>query len=80
MDTEKKAISETVSENKKKRGRPEHFSAAYLQKAANDLAPNVKSRRGRQNLLYRQFAINMLIDDPRFEWLCNKEKMWGGDR
>ncbi len=73
------AISEAASENGKRRGRPpliERLGAA--RQMVNFCAPDVKTERGKQNVFYRNIALHSLVDDSRFTWLCDKERMQAG--
>ena len=62
-----KRISENVSE-KPKRGRPTIFPPQFLAETTA-LMPDVKTYRGKQNLVYQTIATIALMDDSRFYWL-----------
>jgi hypothetical protein len=72
-----RGISEAASE-KRKRGRPPIWGK-QVERRFEGLFPDVKTRRGTQNVIYRQIAVDVLTKDPRFAWLCDKEKMMKGD-
>jgi hypothetical protein len=36
------------------------------------VAPHVRSERGKQNVFYWTRAVDALIDDDRFAWLCSR--------
>ncbi len=73
------AISEAASENgKRQRGRPKLIGSASLRKMIDFCAGDVKTERGRQDVFYRNIALGHLVDDPRFIWLCDKERMTAG--
>jgi len=38
----------------------------------------VRTARGKQNIYYRQRATLILMNDARFAWLCDREKMTQG--
>jgi hypothetical protein len=66
-------ISETVS---KKRGRPKSISDGELALVRNFFPGN--SPRHEHDLVYRQRAVSLLMDNPALAWLCNKEDMKAG--
>jgi hypothetical protein len=80
-DGEAPAISETVSETPKpKRGRPrvipDDYRAIFQ---AYGLFTDVTTERGRQNIAYRQRALRVLGNDPRFKWVADRDAMRRGD-
>ncbi len=69
-EQEKDRITEAAS--KKKRGRPRVIDDAPLQIIA-DHTPNIKTHRGRQELVYAFRAVTDLAKDKRFDWLTDEE-------
>lgn len=72
-----KGISEAASE-KRKRGRPPIMNkdaAALVDWVAGN---DVKTRRHKLNVYYRQRAVKVLVNDPRFTWVADEEKMTAG--
>jgi len=69
-------IKETISQ-KAKRGRPSLFDPAVSVKILA-LYPEIKTGRGKLDVLYRTWAVQVLIDDERFSWLCDSAKMAAG--
>lgn len=65
---------ETVSENKRHRGRP-RVIPHELEGPVSFIGPNVQTDRGRQNVFYRMRALDILSDLERFKWLCDEEKI-----
>lgn len=70
------ALSEAASK-KRGRGRPPAFSAEY-RAAIGALFPDIKTRRGLSDCLYRLRAVNLLEKDKRFTWLADGEAMQAG--
>lgn len=75
----KYGISETVSENTEKRGRgrpPIMDKATEAQ--VERFFPQIRTRRGKQNIDYQMYASSVLKNDSRFFWIVgnNKEMHW----
>ena len=70
------AITEAASE-KTRRGRPPAFPDFMLDFQRTSY-PEVRSRRGLNDLCYRALALNVILHAPdptRFGWLCDMEAM-----
>lgn len=63
----------------RKRGRPKIMTPADEQ-LCNFWFPEVKSERGRQDVFYRQRAMEHLADQPGLNWLRDEEAMTAGAR
>lgn len=72
----KSRISETVSEirPKPKGGRPSDHDPDLWRFMESNF-PEVRSRRGRLNLMYQTRAVRLLNDDPAFAWVCDGKAM-----
>jgi hypothetical protein len=62
---------------KRKRGRPPIYSPAYAA-YMRGLFPEVRSERGRRDVLYRQHAFNALIDGPAY-WFFDAPAIKAGN-
>lgn len=67
---------ETVSENRRRRGRPEVIDKWEYDLHQSDASTYTK--RGLQNLIYRTRALSCLLDKPEYVWLCDGKKMVAG--
>jgi hypothetical protein len=67
------AISENFS---KKRGRPRLLEPGILKVVS--AATDAHSLRHKQDVHYRLRALGVLLDDSRFIWLCDGERMRAG--
>ena len=70
------SISEAAS---KKRGRPRLMDAEQEAFLRNLFGSEVHTRRGLQNVFYRQLAFSVLGKHDEFKWLCDSEAMGRGD-
>ncbi len=66
---------EPVSENptRRERGRPAKMTPEQVA-ICDSMFPEVKTRRGQQNIIYRLRAMSILREDSRFLWLIDPEK------
>lgn len=64
------AISEAASKNT--RGRPPVMSRVD-QDMVRLISPRVRTERGKQDVFYRTRALDVLLDDEKFAWLCSRE-------
>jgi len=64
-------VSETVSE-KRLLGRPR--KEPWTMTLVPDMAPEVRTRRGQQNVAYRFRAMGILGEQAEYQWLLNDEK------
>lgn len=69
---------ETVSENKRRRGRPEVIDKWEYDVQFAVGPPEAHTKRGLQNLVYRTRALSCLVDNPEYVWLCDGKKMQAG--
>ena len=81
--TNKVKMIDTISEaaSKKKRGRPPIMSAASKQ-MTDFAAGEVKTHRGKMDIMYRLNAIKLLTNDDnpeRFHWIIDGKKCEVGD-
>jgi hypothetical protein len=70
-------ISEAASE-KPRRGRPPGYASGAEIEFARAMAPDVMTKRGLQDVAFRQRALSLLIKDPAFRWLCDPGPMEAG--
>jgi hypothetical protein len=70
------AASEILT--KRKRGRPSSFSEMEIV-LADGIAPEVGPRQ-RANVIYRQRALRILVNDPGFSWLADGPALRAGKR
>ena len=70
--TEQKNRPITEAASKKKRGRPQAIGDATLRIIA-DQRPHIKTRRGRQEMVYASRAAGGLMADKRFVWLTDEK-------
>ena len=71
-------LSEAASE-KTRRGRPTVWSDEIMDSHRPFIPVEVKSRRGRMNVMYRIQALQRLPDDPEFAWLADRPRMEAGE-
>jgi hypothetical protein len=70
----------TESKDKPRRGRPSKFSEEEIAICESLALFTSKSRRGRENVLYRQRAISIIgHDDARLKWLFDEAAIWRGE-
>src|SRR5262249_6484419 len=69
-------VSEKFSEPpaKSKSGRPRLFAVDRAICNGRGLFTTASTERHRLNIVYRQRAVSLLMDDPAFAWLCSTEK------
>jgi hypothetical protein len=65
------------ADSKIKRGRPAFLNTEYFHILAG-MFPEATTRRGRENIYYRQLATNVLMKEDRFLWICDPAKMRAG--
>ena len=72
------AASEIQPKPKRGRGRPRAWSDA-ARAGMRAFFPEIKSERGLNDLCYRNLAVGLLLDDPRFAWVCDGPAMTRGE-